>query len=149
MTQPTEADGAELPRPVIGAAAPGITTLPFHVALSYRCPAASDRPQVFVSIADSWRLQDASELPSPLVMRVDVPIRQVQWLMQPEAECANAEGKRKPDETDSGGLRYYRLPAHVAGFATLTCVAKDGSLAAVTSTTPLDVWLSCPAPPAP
>jgi len=148
-TQALEANGQPLPRPVIGVAAGAAApVLPFHVALNYRCPAASDRPQVFVSIADSWRLQDASELPPPLVIRVDVPIRQVQWLMEPDAGCDGIDGKRTPDETDAEGVRYYRLAAYVTGFATVTCVAKDGSLSAATATAPLDVWLSCPAPAA-
>ncbi len=147
ITQALEADGAALPRPVIGPGSVDPTILPFHVAVDYQCPVPGDRPQVFVSIGDSWRLQDASELPTPLIVRVDVPIRQLQWLMQPDSECASVAGQRKPDETDDAtGFRYYRLPDRVAGFATLSCMAKDGAVSASTSIAPLSVWLSCPSP---
>lgn len=146
LRQATEADGSALPRPTVGIAAPDITTLPFHLALSFRCPAGTERQQLFVSIADTSHLEDVSNTPSPLIVRVDVPMRQLQWLMQPDAECASVGDKRAPDEADDSGTRYFRLQASAASYAMLTCTGKDGKASAATMLVPLDVWLSCPAP---
>ena len=98
-----------------------------------------------MSIADTSRLEDVSNSPSPLIVRVDVPMRQLQWLMKPDAECANVGDKRAPDEADASGASVLQAPASAAGYAMLTCTGKDGKPSAATTLVPLDVWLSCPA----
>jgi hypothetical protein len=147
VTQATEVDGQPLPRPLVGVATAGGPTLPFHVRLEYRCPPGTGRQQLFVSIADTTRLEDATASPSPRVIRIDVPFRELPWLTQPATSCNTVSERRRPDEVDSDGTRFFRMHAGAAGFATLTCWGADGAATEVTSITPLDVWLSCPANP--
>ena len=99
LRQAAEADGSALPRPTVGVAAPDITALPFHLALNFRCPAGSGRQQLFVSIADTAHLEDVSKAPSPLVVQLDVPMRELPWLAEPDSGCATVSDKRAPDET--------------------------------------------------
>jgi hypothetical protein len=143
ITQPGDADG--VPRPAIGVASPDATALTFHVGLIHGCPADTERRRLFVSIADTWRLEDATKTPSPTVMRIDVPVRQMPWLVQSQAQCQGARATSVPDEVTDAGIRYFRLRGEVTGYATLTCTGKDRRSAAATSVTTLDVWLSCPA----
>ena len=145
LRQITEADGTPLPRPTVGVTAPGITTLPFPLALNFRCPAGTERQQLFVSIADTTQLEDVSKATSPIVVRLDVPIRELPWLMEPDSGCASVSDKRAPDETDDSGIRFFTLHDRSAGYAMLSCTAKDGKASAATTFVPLDIWLSCPA----
>lgn len=136
-----------LPRPTIGIAAPASPTLAFYLSLNYRCPAAMGQRQLFVSIADTAHFDEIpAGQPPPVTLRVDVPIDQLQWLAQPDLACATASDHRPPDHVDNSGIRFFRLHAGAAGFVTLTCRGDDGREAAANSTTPLDVWLSCPRP---
>jgi hypothetical protein len=144
LTQASEVDGTPLVRAIVGVAAPASATLPFHVSLDFRCPAGARREELFVSIADTARVQDATGSPSPRTLRVDVPLKQMQWLAQPERSCASIGGQRPPDEIGEDGTRFFRLHAGAAAYATVTCSDAD-SVTTATSTTPLDVWLSCPA----
>ncbi len=144
MTQASEMDGNPVPRAVVGVADPGEPTLPFHVALAYSCPAGTERQELFVSIADTANLQDATAQASPRTLRIDVPLRQLQWLAEPATACDNIGDQRDPDEVDDGGTRYFRIRTGTAGYATVTCRGKSETSAATTSA-PLDVWLSCPA----
>jgi len=145
MTQPGAAGGSTLEQPLLGVASPDVATLPFDVELTYSCPADTARGQLFVSVADSWRLEEAPAASSPLMMRIDVPIRQLQWLRQPEAVCRDVTERREPDEVDDRGIRYFRLRAEASGHAMLSCTGKDGRISAASSAATLDVWLSCPA----
>jgi hypothetical protein len=115
------------------------------VALTYSCPAGTERRQLFVSIADTWRLEDATQIPSPVIMRIDVPIRQLQWLTPPQAQCRHIAAARAPDAMDDAGNRYFRLQAEAAGYAMLSCMGAGGRTSAADSAATLDVWLSCPA----
>lgn len=136
-----------LPRPIIGIAAQPGPALPFFVSLEYRCPAGMGRQQLFVSIADTARVEEIPVgQPSPVTLRLDVPFAQLQWLEQPEAACAAAEEHRPPDDADDRGIRYFRLHPGTTGAVTLTCRADDGREVVANAATPLDVWLSCPAP---
>ena len=139
VTQP--ASGEDWRPPVIGAGAPVQSALSFTVVLSYGCPAATEPKQLFLSVAETWRTIDANGQQSPLVTTLDVPIRQLQWLTQPEAECRNVIGKRSADILETG-VRYFRLHGATA-YAMLTCAGKSGRSAATSSAT-LDVLLSCP-----
>lgn len=145
LTQATASGGEPLPRPVVGVASPGGATLPFHLALDFLCPAGMERQQFFVSIADTSRLQGATGSPSPQVVRIDVPLRQLQWLAQPERACGVVGKQRPPDEVTGEGIRLFRLHAGAAGYATVTCSGESGKTSAATASAPLDVWLSCPA----
>ena len=146
LTQATEADGEPLPRPTIGPAVENATTLPFHVAVDFRCPAGTQRQLLFLSIANTTRLEDVTGSQPPLVERLDVPLRQVDWLTEPPNSCEALHDGRRPDEIAEDGTRYYRLTARADGFATLTCEAEGGKQSAMTSSAPLDVWLACPVP---
>lgn len=95
-----------------------------------------EHQQLFVSIADTSRLQDATGIPSPVVMRIDVPLRQLQWLMQPAQTCSAVGEQRHPDEVDGEGSRLFRLHAGAAGYATLTCGGDGGNTAAATVAAP-------------
>jgi hypothetical protein len=146
MTQATEADGEPLPRPTIGPAVETGPTLPFSVAIDFRCPAGTQRQLLFLSIANTTRLEDVTGSQPPRIERLDVPLRQVEWLTEPANSCAALHDGRRPDEVAGDGTRYYRLAARADGYATLTCEAEGGQQSAMTSSAPLDVWLACPVP---
>ena len=145
MTQASEVDGSPVQRATVGVAAPDAQTLPFYITLTYRCPAGTEREQLFVSIADTAGLQDATGGPSPRTVRVDVPLKQLQWLAEPAKACDSVGDQRPPDEVDDSGTRYFRLHAGAAGYAAVTCRGKGGETSTATSSVSLDAWLSCPA----
>jgi hypothetical protein len=145
VMQATEVDGTPLERALVGAGAPVGALLPFHVALDFSCPAGTERRQLFVSVADTVRMQDAAEEASSQMLRVEVPLRQLQWLAEPARLCGSVAPQRPPDEFGDGGLRYFRLHSGAAAYATVTCRGPGPRVAAATSSAPLDVWLSCPA----
>jgi hypothetical protein len=145
VMQATEVDGTPLERALVGEAAPGAIALPFHLALDFRCPAGTERRQLFVSVADTVRLQEAEGEESAQTLRVEVPLRQLQWLAEPALMCGNVARQRAPDEVGEGGLRYFRLHSGAAAYATVTCRGPGPRVAAATSSAPLDIWLSCPA----
>jgi hypothetical protein len=145
LSQATESAGQPLARPTVGeGSAPG-AALPFHLALTHSCPTGSAASQLFVSIADTARLVDAGPPGTPQLVTLDVPLRQLLWLAQPAAACRTVGAQRQPDETGTEGLRYFRLHAGTAGYATVTCRDGEGNASWATTSAPLDVWLSCPA----
>lgn len=133
------------PRPTVGVGSPAGATLSFHVALTHHCPAGPAGTQLFVAIADTARLVEPGPPGVPQPVTVDVPLRQLQWLAQPAAACRTVGAQRRPDETGGDGLRYFRLHAGTAGYATVTCRDDSGGTSSATTSAPLDVWLSCPA----
>jgi hypothetical protein len=132
--------------PVVGTGGTPGPTLPFLLGVEYRCPWPDARQRLFVTVADSGEITDATGLPSPQTVRVEVPLRQLQWLHPVKAcrERAGVEGARGAD-----GVRYYRLHARATAFATLTCTGPDDRTAMTMTTVPLDVWLGCPAEESP
>ena len=146
LTQATEADGEPLPRPTVGPALEAGPTLPFNVAIDFRCPAGTQRQLLFLSIANTTRLEDATGSQPPRIEQMDVPLRQLQWLTETGKTCAALHDSRRPDELADDGTRYYRMPASADGYATLTCEAEGGKQSTMTSSAPLDVWLACPVP---
>jgi hypothetical protein len=145
MTQAGGSDGSVQQSPLLGIASADTGTLAFDVALAYSCPGDTERRQLFVSIADTWRLEDATQIPSPVIMRIDVPIRQLQWLTPREAQCRHVAATRAPDAVDDAGNRYFRLRAEAAGYAMLSCMGAGGRTSAAEAAATLDVWLNCPA----
>lgn len=143
LTQVMQEGGQPLPRPTTGVAAPGQEALPFHLQVAYRCPAGTVAAQLLLSAADTTRIEALAR--SPLTVRLDVPVPQLEWLMTPGRSCNTLGRQRQPDETGSGGIRYYRLRAAATAYGTLLCRAGDGSDGGSTTSIPLDVWLSCPA----
>lgn len=142
LSQAIEAAGTALPLPVVSPGFDAGASLPFHMTLTWRCPAGTARQQLFVSVADTVRLDEATA--SPHTVRVDVPVRQMEWLLPVQKACATTGSQRPPDQVGENGMRYWRQHAGVAAYATLLCAGKDGATG-VTTTAPLDVWLSCPA----
>ena len=145
ITQTSESDGGLLPRPIVGVASGNAASVPFQVTVTWRCPAGTKRQQLFVTAADAWRIDDVREVPSPQTLQLDVPLRQMQWLTQTESACGNLADQRPPDETDASGIHYFRLAPGAAAYATVSCAPESGKPTMATSSTPLDVWLSCPA----
>jgi hypothetical protein len=143
----TQAIDDRFPRPTVGIAASAGPTLAFHLSLTYRCPADTREKSLFASIADTVHVEDIPPgQPSPVTVRIEVPIRQIPWLEQPGAACATIG--RRPDQVGSDGTGYFRLHAAATGFVTLTCRSGDGHESAADSSAALDVWLSCPPAPA-
>ena len=145
LAQVMAVDDQPVARPIVGATVPDGAELAFHVAVTYRCPAGTQGRQLFVSIADTARLEDVTAAPSPLTLRLDVPVKQLPWLLEPEHSCATVSAQRNPDEVDGSGTRHYRLHAGTAGYATLLCAPQGAPPSGATTAAPLDVWLSCPA----
>ncbi len=145
LTQVTAGDAGPLPRPTVDATKAGDASLPFHLALTYRCPAGSQYQQLFVSIADTTRLEPAAAMQPAQTMRLDVPLGQLRWLTERDLSCGTIARQRTADEVGASSTRYFRLHAGTTGFATVLCAGKDGQVASATATTPLDIWLSCPA----
>lgn len=135
------ADPAE--RPLVAANLRPVT-LPFQLAADYRCPTGTKRTQLFLSIADTVRLVESPEVAVSQTLRLDVPLKRLQWLAQPAQLCTGIARQRAPDETTADGTRLFRLHAGAAAYATVTCHAENAETAATTSA-PLDVWLSCAA----
>ena len=144
VTQASVLDGNRVPPPLVGVAAPEGATLPFHVTMDFSCPAGTERGKLFVSIADTTRIEDPVIGTSRQTLRLDVPLRQLQWLAEPARYCVNVTEQREPDEVDGSGVRFFRLHAGAAAYATVTCLARQDVLSSATSSAPLDVWLSCP-----
>lgn len=144
LTQLTAVNGRPLPRPTVGVAFAGGSSLTFHLALTYHCPAGQKPGQLFVSIADTGQLVETAGADSPQTIRMDVPVSQLSWLMERDLACDTVAGQRKADEIGTSGIRYYRLQAGTSGSATLLCAGQDGPQASAAASTPLDVWLSCP-----
>jgi hypothetical protein len=140
IAQPSD---ALLPRPMIGIAASASPALVFHLAVNFRCPGVRPAGSLFTSIADTTR-QDAlpTGQPSPVTIRMEVPIRQIPWLEEPAVACATM--KRRPDEIGTNGIEYFRLHAAATGYVALTCRSEEGRESAADASIPLDVWLSCP-----
>lgn len=147
LAQAPAAEGT--PRPTVGVGSGALGRLPFHLSLTHSCPAGSARAQLFVAIADSSVLVDAGAAGEPRPVTLEVPLRQLQWLAQPAAACRTVGAQRPPDDVGTDGLRYFRLHAGTTGFATVACSDADGRQATATTSLPLDIWLSCPAAPAP
>lgn len=149
----------EFPDPPIGTAANGLPlvgqggmaddTVPFRIGLDYRCADAEAKRQLLLTVADTIKLTDASTLPSPQTLQIDVPLAQLQWL-RPARACADlqdAEAYWAGDE-----VRYFRLRTRATAFVTLTCTNAAGAAEMASATAPLDVWLGCgpqPAEPVP
>jgi hypothetical protein len=132
-----------LPRPTVGVAAAGGPTLAFFLSLEYRCPVGSNQRNLFLSIADTMQAIDIpAGQPSPVTVRVEVAMQQLPWLQRPDLACARVD--RRPDETGSGDIAYYRLRAEASGYVMLTCRNDANRESLAEATTPLDVWLSCP-----
>lgn len=119
--------------------------LPFHLGVEFDCPEPGGGRQLLLSIADTVRLADASNLPSPQTLRLDVPLRQLQWL-QPAKACRELPPARQPVPGES--VRYIRLRARALAFATLTCSGPSGQTHMSMASVPLDVWLGCEPPDA-
>ena len=121
-------------------------TLGFSLGVKYSCGMPTTRRRVFVTVADTVRELDVTKAPSPMALRMDVPWAQLAWL-DARAACQDRT-KRPPQATDADGARYFLLRDQAIGFVTLSCTAKGGATTMANATTPLDVWLRCPAPAA-
>jgi hypothetical protein len=145
----------EFPDPPIGAAADGLSlvghggaandTVPFRIGLDYHCADAEAKRQLLLTVADTAQLIEASGLPSPQTLQIDVPLAQLQWL-RPAKACAGLEEAVPYWAGD--GVRYFRLRTRATAFVTLTCTGASGSTEMSTATAPLDVWLGCDMQPA-
>jgi hypothetical protein len=143
LAQPPAPGEAAVATTVIGRN--GITgdVLPFLLGIDYQCPEPAGRRQLLLSIADTALLTDATALPSPQTLQLEVPLRQLAWL-QPAKTCRELPAARRPAAGDS--VRYFRLRARATAFATLTCTTADGRTETAITTAPLDVWLGCEPP---
>jgi hypothetical protein len=145
----------EFPDPPIGSAADGLPlvgqggatddTVPFRIGLDYRCADAEAKRQLLLTVADTIKLTDASTLPSPQTLQIDVPLAQLQWL-RPARACADLRYAEAYWASDR--VRYFRLRTHATAFATLTCTDAAGAVEMASATAPLDVWLGCATPSA-
>jgi hypothetical protein len=152
ISQTTTIDGNAVEPPLVGVGAPPSPTVPFHVTLRFECPAGTERGRLFVSIADTALVEDAPPGASEQTVRLDVPLRQLQWLAEPGHHCDTTGEQRPPDDIDAGGARFIRLHAGAAAYASVSCRAREVVVSSATSSAPLDVWLSCSAaevPPTP
>lgn len=145
LTQALETADVALPRPTIGVAAPGQDSLAFHLTLDFRCPAGTPRTELLVTVADTVAAAEVPAGASPHTLRVDVPLKQLEWLVRPEQICRGVQRQRRPDEIGSSGVHYFRLHAGTTAYATLLCAGAGDAASGATTSTPLDVWLSCPA----
>jgi hypothetical protein len=138
-----EAEAGDPSPPLISAAAPS-ASVPFHLAVGYRCPAEMKGTSVMISIADTSGIYDLRDSPAGKVIQVEVPLRQLQWFLPPDQNCVTLAGQRAPDTLDENGMPLFRVGAGSVGYATLTCQGAKGETATATIGTGLDVWLSCP-----
>lgn len=130
---------------VIGVAFPGGNSLGFELEMDYRCPSGTEGQQLFVSIADSMKTEAAPAGALPRTVRMDVPLKQLEWLMEPGKSCRSLNPGRAPDWVDDRGIRYFRMPAAAMAYATLLCTRATAPAEGATTTQALDAWLSCPA----